>query len=122
MPNPTQLSYRALKALLQIIASSTVVARVENFFLSFDLSAVEAANVPRIVWIAPIGSDEHKTGPLLAQAESMARAYPKPITIVRHGILFSQLLHHREEIRGRHTLSLPLPDQALLWVAAEALL
>lgn len=92
-----------------------VASRLTETFLS----AVQAANVPRIVWIAPIGSDEQESGRLLAQAESMVRAYHKPTVIVRHGILFSQLLHHREEIRGRHTLSLPLPDQALLWVAAE---
>ncbi len=83
------------------------------------LSAAQEADVPRLLWVAPVGSDTHDVGPLLEQAASDVQGHEKPALIVRHGILFSELLRHREEIRSRNTLSLPLGDEALLWAAPQ---
>ncbi|WP_089942942.1 EF-hand domain-containing protein [Candidatus Entotheonella palauensis] len=82
------------------------------------LSAVQVAGVPRLVWVAPVGSD-NDIGRGLARAASDVQAHEKPAMIVRHGILFSELLHHREEIRSRNTLSLPMGGRALLWAAPQ---
>ena len=83
------------------------------------LTTVEEAGVPRVIWVAPIGSDTSDIGPSLERAASSVQAHEKPSLIVRHGILFSELQRHREEIRGRNTLSLPMSDTAPLWVSPE---
>jgi hypothetical protein len=79
------------------------------------LTAAQAANVPRIVWVAPLGADEAELGRLLNQAAAKAQTYDTPVIVIRHSILFSELLHHRREIQARNTLSLPMGDEALLW-------
>ena len=83
------------------------------------ITAVQEADVPRAVWVAPIGSDISDTGLVLEQAASSMHVLEKPALMVRHGILFSELLRHRDEIRSRNTLSLPMGDDAPLWAAPQ---
>jgi nitric-oxide synthase len=82
------------------------------------LATIKDTEIP-LLWVAPIGSKESEEGLLLAKAEQMVKASDQSITIIRYGILFSQLLHHCEEVCERNTLSLPLQERSLWWVAPK---
>ena len=72
-----------------------------------------------LVWIAPIAAENSGLERGLAKAEEIANNCGTETLLLRHAPIFSDLLNFKHEIKFRRTLSLPLADSSLPWVAPE---
>lgn len=85
------------------------------------VQAATQAGVSKLIWVAPACGGTSDLGNLLAQAENYVRTAALESLVLRHAPLFSELLHHRKELKFRRTLSLPLGNSSLPWLAPEAI-
>ena len=72
-----------------------------------------------LVWIAPSAAENSGLQRGLAKAAEIASNSVLETLILRHAPVFSELLNFKHEIKFRRTLSLPLADSSLPWVAPE---
>ncbi|MEL6495978.1 MAG: EF-hand domain-containing protein [Cyanobacteria bacterium J06623_7] len=72
-----------------------------------------------LVWIAPSAAEDSGLEQGLAKAAELVHGSDIETLILRHAPIFSDLLNFKHEIKFRRTLSLPLGDRRLPWVAPE---
>ncbi len=72
-----------------------------------------------LVWIAPSAEKSSGLEQGLSRAGEIADNYHLNVLILRHAPVFSDLLNFKPEIKYRRTLSLPLGNNSLPWVAPE---
>ena len=72
-----------------------------------------------LVWVAPQAEKSSGLERGLARAASIVDNCQSKTLILRHAPLFSDLLDFKHEIKFRRTLSLPLANNSLPWVAPE---
>ena len=91
--------------------------------ISLTRSLIETLNrcdgVKQLAWIAPACPTSSKLGKKLAQAAVLIRDYCPEAFILRHAPLLSDLFQSNSEIKFRRTLSLPLKDSPIPWLAPE---
>ena len=80
---------------------------------------IREAQIPRLVWVAPSAEASSGLAQGLSKAAEIAQNSTTETLILRHAPVFSDLLPFNKEIRFRRTLSLPLGNNALPWVAPE---
>lgn len=83
------------------------------------LEQASEAGIRRLAWVAPACPAESDLGKPLAQAEALVRSSTLETLVLRHAPLFSDLLDQKRELQFRRTLSLPLGNNALPWLAPE---
>ena len=72
-----------------------------------------------LIWVAPQAGNNSGLERGLATAATIASKQLPSATIIRHAPSFSDLLNFKHEIKFRRTLSLPLANNLLPWVAPE---
>lgn len=77
--------------------------------------------VKKLAWIAPACPQTSKLGKKLAEAASLVREQYPDAFILHHAPLLSDLFQFEREIKFRRTLSLPLKDSSVPWLAPEDL-
>ncbi|MEL6928076.1 MAG: nitric oxide synthase oxygenase [Cyanobacteria bacterium J06600_6] len=80
---------------------------------------VEQHQVNSLVWIAPSAENHSGLAQGLAKAASLADSAELKTLVLRHAPIFSDLLNFKHEVKFRRTLSLPLGNNSLPWVAPE---
>ena len=83
------------------------------------IKLAQNARVTNFVWVAPNAEIHSGLGRGLAKASEIAENSKLKTLILRHALVFSDLLNFRHEIKFRRTLSLPLGDNSLPWIAPE---
>jgi nitric-oxide synthase len=116
MATPADVQGSKAAALLITSADLPQVMQLTRSFV--DLAV--AAGVQRLAWVAP-ACPEVGIGVSLAAAEAVVRSTNLEVLILRHAPLFSDLLQYKKELKFRRTLSLPLGDRPLPWLAPETL-
>lgn len=79
----------------------------------------EEAQVSNLVWVAPYAEANSGLAQGLSRAGEIAQNADLETLILRHAPVFSDLLQFNKEIRFRRTLSLPLGNNSLPWIAPE---
>lgn len=87
---------------------------------SFVVAASETG-VRCLAWVAPACPETSDLGKRLKTAENLVRSSNLETLVLRHAPLFSDLLERKKELKYRRTLSLPLGNSALPWLAPEAI-
>jgi nitric-oxide synthase, bacterial len=77
--------------------------------------------ISNLVWVAPIAEKSSGLEQGLTQAAEIVNKSPVNTLILRHAPVFSDLLQFKKEIKFRRTLSLPLKNNSLPWIAPEDL-
>ena len=85
------------------------------------MKTVESSGVKQLAWIAPACPESSKLGKKLAEAAMLVRSTRSDAFILRHAPLLSDLFQSNPEIKFRRTLSLPLQDSSIPWLAPEDL-
>ena len=75
--------------------------------------------IQKLVWIAPSAEKNSGLEQGLSRACQTIDNFASNILILRHAPVFSDLLNFQKEIKFRRTLSLPLANNVLPWVAPE---
>ena len=88
------------------------------------IEAAVDSGIERLAWIAPAAGEASKLGTSLTTAASLVQDAKRnslilDSLILRHAPLLSDLLELKKEIKFRRTLSLPLENNAIPWVAPE---
>jgi len=96
------------------------LSEVEQLTRNF-LEVASEAGVPRLAWVAPACPEVSELGKHLAQAEKLVRSSKLETLVLRHAPLFSDLLDQKKELKYRRTLSLPLGNSALPWLAPDVI-
>ncbi len=85
------------------------------------LETARHSGVQQLAWVAPACPKSSQLGEKLARAATIVRkAFPDAL-ILRHAPLLSDLFQSNSEITFRRTLSLPLQDRSIPWLAPEDL-
>ena len=90
--------------------------------MSLSRAIVEIAKefeIPKLVWIAPSAEKGSGLEQGLARASQTVAVSELDTLILRHAPIFSDLLNFQKEIKFRRTLSLPLDNNTLPWIAPE---
>ncbi|MEL6580585.1 MAG: nitric oxide synthase oxygenase [Cyanobacteria bacterium J06621_12] len=77
------------------------------------------AKATNLVWIAPSAEQSSGLAQGLKKAAEIVSNSSLETLILPHAPIFSDLLNFKHEIKFRRTLSLPLEDRSLPWVAPE---
>ncbi|MEQ9238663.1 nitric oxide synthase oxygenase [Coleofasciculus sp. E2-BRE-01] len=85
------------------------------------LELTQEIGVQRLAWVAPACPEASELGKTLAEAENLVRHSNLETLILRHAPLFSELLDQKKELKYRRTLSLPLGNNALPWLAPDVI-
>ena len=96
------------------------VQQITQLTRSF-LDAASEAGVGRLAWVAPACPEASELGKRLKEAENLVRSSNLDTLVLRHAPLFSDLLERKKEVKFRRTLSLPLSNSALPWLAPEVI-
>ena len=83
------------------------------------VNIVRESNVEKLAWVAPSADLNSGLGRGLSKAAEIANNSGSYSLILRHAPVFSDLLLFKKEIKFRRTLSLPLENNALPWVAPQ---
>lgn len=101
-------------ALLSInLANLSEAVEVTNSFVEGN------AQAKCLIWVAPICPEDSDLGKKLAAAEAIISSCQQKTLIIRHAPLIDELLQNNKEIKFRRTLSLPLADSGLPWLASQ---
>ncbi len=85
------------------------------------LEMATKAGVRRLAWVAPAcppGTELHQR---LTAAANTIRSSELETLVLFHAPLLSDLLDHKKELKFRRTLSLPLGNNSLPWLAPEVI-
>ncbi|MGF1542849.1 MAG: (2Fe-2S)-binding protein [Pleurocapsa sp.] len=85
------------------------------------LETVRCTKVQKLAWITPTCPKSSQLGKKLAQAANMVTHTFPDAFILHHAPLLSDLFQSNPEITFRRTLSLPLQDRSIPWLAPEDL-
>ena len=85
----------------------------------YFLNNTHDVGVKYLAWVAPACPQNSNLGAKLAEAEVLVRSSHPDALILRHAPLISDLFQQNKEIKFRRTLSLPLGDNVLPWLAPE---
>ena len=77
------------------------------------------AKIANLVWIAPMAEANCGLEQALSMAAQVVDNSPINSLVLRHAPIFTDLLNFSKEIKFRRTLSLPLGNNSLPWVAPE---
>ncbi|MCC0176153.1 nitric oxide synthase oxygenase [Waterburya agarophytonicola K14] len=80
---------------------------------------VREFNLKQLIWIAPSAERSSGLEQALSRAAEIIKNSGLETIILRHAPIFSDLLNFQKEIKFRRTLSLPLENNSLPWVAPE---
>ncbi|MGD1918126.1 MAG: nitric oxide synthase NOS, partial [Pleurocapsa sp.] len=75
--------------------------------------------IEKLAWIAPSAAKNSGLEQGLSRASEIIDNSDLDVLILRHAPVFSDLLNFKKEIKFRRTLSLPLVDNVLPWIAPE---
>lgn len=89
------------------------------FLTNLLIRMVESAKPTNIVWVAPVAAFNCGLEKALGQAAQIITNSKFNTLSLRHAPVFSDLLNFSKEIKFRRTLSLPLANNSLPWVAPE---
>ena len=85
------------------------------------IKTVHRSGVKQLAWIAPACPKSSKLGEKIAEAAKLVRYARPDAFILHHAPLLSDLFQSNPEIKFRRTLSLPLQDSPIPWLAPEDL-
>ena len=80
---------------------------------------IKQNKVANLVWIAPNAEKDSGLARGLSKAASLVEDAKLKTLILHHAPIFSDLLNFKHEVKFRRTLSLPLGENRLPWVAPE---
>jgi len=89
------------------------------FLTNTVVKIVRESNVEKLAWVAPSAEENSGLERGLSKAAEIANNSGLYNLILRHAPVFSDLLFFNKEIKYRRTLSLPLGNNALPWVAPQ---
>ncbi|HEY9711660.1 MAG TPA: NAD(P)H-binding protein, partial [Oculatellaceae cyanobacterium] len=92
------------------------LSEVKQLTRSF-LEIASETGIQRLAWVAPACPEASDLGKHLAEAQALVRSQTLETLVLRHAPLFSDLLDQKKELKYRRTLSLPLGNSALPWLA-----
>ena len=83
------------------------------------VNIVRQHEIDKLVWIAPSAEPSSGLAQGLRKAASLVENIDLKGLVLRHAPIFSDLLNFKHEVKFRRTLSLPLGENSLPWVAPE---
>ena len=91
------------------------------YLTNFLARLAQEIKIANLVWIAPVAEQSCGLEQALSTAAKVIENSGIKSLVVRHAPVFSDLLNFSKEIKFRRTLSLPLGNNSLPWVAPEDL-
>ncbi|KYC38592.1 hypothetical protein WA1_36015 [Scytonema hofmannii PCC 7110] len=85
------------------------------------LEIATEAGVRRFAWVAPACGAGTELGSRLTEAANLVRSSGLETLVLTHAPLLSDLLEHKKELKFRRTLSLPLGNSSLPWLAPDVI-
>ncbi|WP_166481945.1 nitric oxide synthase oxygenase [Scytonema sp. UIC 10036] len=85
------------------------------------LEIASEAGVRRFAWVAPACPQGTELGDRLTEAANLVRSSELETLVLTHAPLLSDLLEHKKELKFRRTLSLPLGNSSLPWLAPSVI-
>ena len=86
---------------------------------NFLVRMAQELKIFNLVWIAPVAEARCGLEQALSTAAKVVETQSISSLVVRHAPIFTDLLNFSKEIKFRRTLSLPLGNNSLPWVAPE---
>lgn len=89
------------------------------FLTNMLIRMAQSTKLANLAWVAPTAAQNSGLEMALSQAAQIIANSNFNTLSLRHSPVFSDLLNFSKEIKFRRTLSLPLADNSLPWVAPE---